>query len=215
LAYPYFSRLSSRQQAIYRASDRVGEIRLPDATALLPCVQALGESLAAEDRRAVAAAAAALSRAVLGQFGVPPIRLTVLAVRPSRNWGELHGLYTADEEKPAEIRLWMRTAHHKRVVAFRTFLRTLLHELCHHLDYHVLKLADSLHTEGFFRRESGLFRQLVPTGSRAEASPRSASARTQTRLAVRPQQAKTRQERAVSAVDNRQGQLDFGSDAKR
>jgi hypothetical protein len=35
----------------------------------------------------------------------------------------------------------MRTAAHKRVVAFRTFLRTLLHELCHHLDYEWLGLA--------------------------------------------------------------------------
>jgi hypothetical protein len=47
-------------------------------------------------------------------------------------------------------------------VAFRTFLRTLLHEIGHHLDYEYLKLADSFHTEGFFRRESSLFTQLVP-----------------------------------------------------
>jgi hypothetical protein len=55
----------------------------------------------------------------------------------------------------------MRTARHRRVVAFRTFLRTLLHEVGHHLDYTFLKLADSYHTEGFFKRESSLFRQLV------------------------------------------------------
>jgi hypothetical protein len=55
----------------------------------------------------------------------------------------------------------MRTAAHKRVVAFRTFLRTLLHELCHHLDYDLLALPDSFHTEGFFKRESSLFKQLV------------------------------------------------------
>jgi len=29
----------------------------------------------------------------------------------------------------------MRTARHKKIVAFKTFLRTLLHELCHHLDF--------------------------------------------------------------------------------
>jgi hypothetical protein len=56
----------------------------------------------------------------------------------------------------------MRTARHRRVVAFRTFLRTLLHEVGHHVDYERLALADSYHTEGFFRRESSLFRQLVP-----------------------------------------------------
>jgi hypothetical protein len=32
----------------------------------------------------------------------------------------------------------------------------------HHLDYDHLKLADSFHTEGFFKRESSLFYQLVP-----------------------------------------------------
>jgi hypothetical protein len=56
----------------------------------------------------------------------------------------------------------MRTARYKKVVAFRSFLRTILHELCHHLDYEFLELADSFHTEGFFKRESSLFKQLIP-----------------------------------------------------
>jgi hypothetical protein len=68
------------------------------------------------------------------------------------------------------IRIWMRTAQHKRVVAFRTFVRTLVHELCHHLDYELLKLDDSFHTEGFFRRESSLFKQLVPAADRMKRS---------------------------------------------
>jgi hypothetical protein len=63
----------------------------------------------------------------------------------------------------------MRTAQHKRTVAFRTFLRTLLHELCHHLDYELLKLEDSFHTEGFFKRESSLFKQLVAAERRGSA----------------------------------------------
>jgi hypothetical protein len=60
----------------------------------------------------------------------------------------------------------MRTARQRRVVAFRTYLRTLLHELGHHLDYRYLKLADSFHTQGFYQRESSLFHQLVPDLSR-------------------------------------------------
>ena len=44
------------------------------------------------------------------------------------------------------------------------FLRTLLHEICHHLDYHLYRLPDSFHTEGFYKRESSLFHQLVPDG---------------------------------------------------
>jgi len=61
----------------------------------------------------------------------------------------------------------MRTARQKRVVAFRTYLRTLLHEVGHHVDYAGLRLADSFHTEGFYKRESSLFYQLVPDGRRA------------------------------------------------
>ena len=58
------------------------------------------------------------------------------------------------------ITVWMRTAKNKKIVAYRSFLRTVLHELCHHLDYELLGLKDSLHTEGFFKRESSLFKQL-------------------------------------------------------
>jgi hypothetical protein len=58
--------------------------------------------------------------------------------------------------------VWMRTAAFGRVVAFRTFLRTLIHELCHHLDFTYLELPHSFHTEGFFKRESSLVHQLAP-----------------------------------------------------
>jgi hypothetical protein len=42
----------------------------------------------------------------------------------------------------------------------------------HHVDYELLRLEDSFHTEGFFKRESSLFRQLVPeaAGSRGQDS---------------------------------------------
>src|SRR5437899_1817537 len=64
----------------------------------------------------------------------------------------------------------MRTAKQRRVVAFRTYLRTLLHEVGHHVDYTLLRLRDSMHTEGFYKRESSLFHQLVPE-ERTSAMP--------------------------------------------
>ena len=64
----------------------------------------------------------------------------------------------------------MRTAHRRQVVAFRTFLRTLLHEVCHHLDYDLLRLPDSFHTEGFYKRESSLLKQILGEGTRGERS---------------------------------------------
>ena len=66
----------------------------------------------------------------------------------------------------------MRTAQRQQVVAFKSFLRTLLHELCHHLDYEHLALDDSFHTEGFYQRESSLFHQIVQSnGSLARKKP--------------------------------------------
>jgi len=46
-------------------------------------------------------------------------------------------------------------------VKFRTFLRTLLHEVVHHLDYEHYGLAETFHTEGFYARESALLRDLL------------------------------------------------------
>jgi hypothetical protein len=66
----------------------------------------------------------------------------------------------------------MWTAHYARVVAFKAFLRTLLHELGLHLDIGVLRLPMSVHTEGFFKRESRLFHQLIPSAPRRHAPPR-------------------------------------------
>jgi len=162
MPFSYYVRLSARDQKTYRQSDRVTGIGLPTPALLHPLVEGLREALEREDRRAVEAAASYLSRGMTEMLAVPPAAVQVLAVRPSSDWGELHGLYTRDGRRPPRIQLWMRTARHRRVVRFRTFLRTLLHELGHHLDYEHLKLRDSFHTEGFFRRESSLFHQLVP-----------------------------------------------------
>ncbi len=186
MVFPYYERLSARKQAIYRRSDAVPEIALPQAALLHDVVGLLRQALLADQRVAVEAAAQTLVRGLCSMLGAPPVAVCVRAVRPSSRYGELHGLYTlrpagraasaqASSSPVATIEVWMRTAHHRRVVAFRTFLRTLLHEVCHHLDYHHLRLPDSLHTEGFFKREASLFRQLVPEAEAAPARARRAS----------------------------------------
>ena len=50
----------------------------------------------------------------------------------------------------------LRTAQRQQVVAFKSYLRTVIHELCHHLDYELLKLPETFHTDGFYKRESSL-----------------------------------------------------------
>ena len=162
MRYAYYSNLKARQKAVYRRSDATVKLPLPNRSELARLAAAIGASLETEDRGRIERASRALADAIAAAFEVPPVRVKVLSRRPSTSESELHGLYeTRAERAPAVIRIWMRTAQHKRVVAFRTFLRTLLHELCHHLDYELLKLEDSFHTEGFFKRESSLFKQLV------------------------------------------------------
>jgi hypothetical protein len=162
MPFAYYNRLPRGAQAVYRQSDAVAEISLPAARDLWTTVGELRQALAADDRARVESACASLGLALTKMLAVEPVRICVLAVRPTLRTSELHGLYTREAGHVPQIQVWMRTARHKRVVAFRTFLRTLLHELAHHLDYSHLKLADSFHTEGFFKRESSLFRQIVP-----------------------------------------------------
>ena len=162
MAFAYYARLTRAQQAIYRKSDAITEIRLPRPVDLQPRVLALEAALGAEDRAACQAASRALIDGLTEAMRLPRVQVEVLAARPHARWGELHGLYVNERGKPPKIQLWMRTAKQKRVVAFRTFLRTLLHEVGHHVDYTGLRLKDSFHTEGFYKRESSLFHQLVP-----------------------------------------------------
>jgi hypothetical protein len=160
--FAYYDRLSGRAREIYDRSDRIRRIELPQAEGLRPVVEVLRVALARDDRKVVGVAASRLVLGITASLGVDPVDVGVLAVRPTLRAAELHGLYTRDGKGRPRIRVWMRTVHYRRVVAFRTFLRTLLHEVCHHLDYTHLQLAESFHTEGFFKRESSLFYQLVP-----------------------------------------------------
>jgi len=160
--FAYYLRLTRSQQAVYRQSDALIEIRLENPAALHPRVAALEAALKTEERAATERASRELVAELADAMGLPAVRVEVLAARPHSHWGELHGLYTRERGRQPKIQLWMRTAKKKRVVAFRTYLRTLLHEVGHHVDYTGLRLAESYHTQGFYKRESSLFHQLVP-----------------------------------------------------
>jgi hypothetical protein len=168
--FAYYDHLSPEDQLVYRASDMVTSLRLRGAAGLMPTVAEIERALARDDRPALERAASRLVRSLCRAFGMRAPRVEILEVRPTFTGGELHGLYTFGQGSHATIRVWMRTARHARVVAFRTFLRTVLHELMHHVDIQALRLPTSFHTEGFFKRESSLFHQLVPGVARASRS---------------------------------------------
>ena len=103
MPFAYYDRLSPARQRIYRASDAILAVPMPDAPALAPLAAALDE-----------------------------------------------------------------------VVKFRTFLRTVLHEMCHHFDYELFMLAETFHTQGFYARESALLTALAgPAPARAGGARRS------------------------------------------
>ena len=157
MPFAYYARLTRDQQRTYRESDRRTDLALPPGADPGATVLALKAALEREERSAVQRHCQAIIDQLAAGYAVPPVRILVLAQRPSDDYGELHGLYDPSEDKPpATITLWMRTAALGRVVAFRSFLRTLVHELCHHLDYELFRFDETFHTEGFYKRESSL-----------------------------------------------------------
>ena len=167
------SRLTPFQQKMYDRSASIHSIDLMPTPQLLAAVQTLPSALAAEDRQQVQELSQTIVNHVSWRLGVRTVRVRVNGTRPSSQRGELHGLYTqySGGGRNDSIQVWMRTAKRGKVVAFRTFLRTLLHEVCHHLDYTYFQLRESYHTDGFFQRESSLFRVLVSPEREQEESP--------------------------------------------
>ena len=172
MPFAYYERLSARRKRIYDQSDRILRIEWPDVEALEPLARAIQPPLEAERRAQVERACQALVDAMNAQLRTPPVAMRVLERRPSNETGELQGLYEPDEVTGAQARItvWMRTAAREQVVKFRTFLRTVVHEVCHHLDYEHYRLPETFHTQGFYTRESALMRELLgekPKGVRA------------------------------------------------
>jgi len=163
MPYAYYQKLSTRDKATYRRSDTIEHIALHNASQLMPMVQGIRTALEQDNQRLLRQMSQQLLNEITRRLATSPVRIKVLARRPSDDSEELHGLYEPAEhsQDQAVITVWMRTAAQRRLVAFKTFLRTVLHETCHHLDYEWLKLEESFHTEGFFKRESSLFKQLT------------------------------------------------------
>lgn len=172
MPFAYYAKLSPARQKIYRRSDATEMPPLPPGVQAGAIVAAIRDSLVREDVEAVRRACQSLVDALAAGYKVPPIRVTVLAKRPSNDYGELHGLYEPEEGRtPARITVWMRTAAKKQVVAFKTFLRTLVHEVGHHLDYELFRLEETFHTEGFYKRESQLANALLAQCAALDDNP--------------------------------------------
>ena len=162
MPFAYYSRLSAAQQRIYRSSDAIEAIALPPGVCVGADVAALRAALVGGDPRAAQRACRRIADALTAGWRVPPLNVRVLARPPSDDYGELHGLYEpAAGRRRATISVWMRTAQRRQVVAFKSFLRTVSHEICHHLDYELYALEETFHTDGFYKRESSVANALL------------------------------------------------------
>jgi len=177
----FFYRLSARAQRTYLKGDSIDRFDLTPSASAFTLSAALMRALESGAPSAVERASQALVTELCRLLGVRAVHVEVRSVRPRNAVGELHGIFyprgparrstattvralaTAPRPHDPLIVLWMRTAQRHDVVKPKTFLRTLMHELCHYLDYALLKLEDSFHNSGFFKRESFLVRTLYRT----------------------------------------------------
>src|SRR5438309_6212248 len=148
----------SAKRAGFLESDRINTLDLPQH-GRLPSVarsieSAMKSGASADVRRACAEFLAIASEL----YEVPACSVRVLAARPLRvreSWSsELFGDYSPETML---IRVWMRTAVRKEVTSFGTFVSTLCHEFCHHLDFQKFGFRDSWHTRGFYERAAALY----------------------------------------------------------
>lgn len=142
----------------FRESDRITTLDIPNDALLSEFAKAIESAMKAQQTPKVRTACAGFLKAASQFYDVPECMVRVLASRPLRvreRWTtELFGDYAPDTKI---IRVWMRTAVRKEITSFGTFLSTLCHEFCHHLDFQKFGFADSWHTRGFYERAAMLY----------------------------------------------------------
>jgi hypothetical protein len=148
----------NKDRAGFFKSERITVLDLPGDAGLLPQIaKSIQAAMQSGQTKEVREACAKFLSHACRMYRVPECGVRVLAARPlrGREWvTELFGDY---DPETLLIRLWMRTAIKKEITSFGTFLSTLCHEFCHHLDYHLFHLSDSWHTRGFYERTAVLY----------------------------------------------------------
>lgn len=172
---------------VYAESCLITDILLRSVSGCRVAVDVLRQAYEARHQDAVNTAVQELLDELSGQTGAPLVRAEVIwAPRPHNEDSELHGVYEPDDVTGglACITVWTLTARRQDVVRFPTFLRTVLHEFCHHYDYEVLRLGESIHTAGFWAREASLMRSLTKESSNAMRKPEQIGGNCQTAVGI-------------------------------
>jgi hypothetical protein len=149
---------SRKNRTEFSESDRIAMLDLPRNGVVTEITHRLEAAMKADKIRDVRSACADFLATASDFYEVPTCGIRVLAARPlrtrERRTFELFGDY---DPETSVIRVWMRTAVRKEVTSFGTFLSTLCHEFCHHLDFEKFGFVDSWHTRGFYERAAVLY----------------------------------------------------------
>jgi len=143
----------------FRESDELCALPVPPDDRLRTPAMSIDLAMKSGQSAAVREGCAHFLRAAADFYNVAEPQVRVLAARPvrvreGRGATELFGDY---DLRKMEIRVWMRTAVRKQVTSLGTFLSTLCHEFCHHLDVQRLGYRDTPHTRGFYARTAVLY----------------------------------------------------------
>jgi len=149
---------SISKRAEYEGSDKMHTLAIPGDSRLHALALDIEAAMSSELKAQVQTACNEFLAEAARVFNAPRPMVRVLDARPLHVYetgsSELFGDY---QVKTALIRVWMRTAVQKRVTSFGTFLSTLCHEFCHHLDILRLGFPSSFHTRGFYGRTAVLY----------------------------------------------------------
>ena len=157
-------RRTSRE--LFGNSDRMKDLTLPDDGRLQRIAASLEGAMTREAVEDVRRSCAEFLTVASDFYRVPMCSIRVLAARPlrvrERSTVELFGDYQPGSKL---IRVWMKTAVRRDVTSFGTFLSTLCHEFCHHLDFERFGFRNSWHTRGFYERTATLYHhsRMTPT----------------------------------------------------
>ena len=149
-------RRKGRELFVY--SDRMKDLVLPPDRRLQEIAASLEDAMKREAAEDVSRSCNQFLTVASDFYRVPTCSIRVLAARPlrvrERSTIELFGDYQPGTKL---IRVWMKTAVRKDVTSFGTFLSTLCHEFCHHLDFERFGFRNSWHTRGFYERMAALY----------------------------------------------------------
>jgi hypothetical protein len=146
-------------RAQFLESDELCDLEVPADDRLRAPANAIDLAMKSGGSAAIREACAEFLRVASDFYQVAQPQVRVLSARPVRvregGWAtELFGDYAGGKML---IRVWMRTAVRQQMTSLGTFLSTLCHEFCHHLDAQRLGFRDTPHTRGFYARTAVLY----------------------------------------------------------